>query len=78
MTDLKTLTWDERNAVTLVELLATIENGFLVIKLPLQTPTPSGSGKTLVIASTRGNVKNGLLHAGKPVTIGVNAYIPAK
>jgi hypothetical protein len=52
-----------------------IKNGFLIITLPLQTPTPSGSGKTLVVASSHGNVKTSALVEGKPVTIGVNAYI---
>lgn len=54
-----------------------IVNGNLVITMPLQTPTPSSSGKTLVVASSRGNVKTSVLVAGKPVTIGVNAYVPA-
>jgi hypothetical protein len=56
-----------------------IENGELVIRLPLQTPTPSSSGKTLVVASTHGNRDAGatIKHEGKdyPITIGVNAYI---
>lgn len=58
---------------------ATIDNttNELVIRLPLQAPTPSASGKTKVVASTRGNVKTDLLIDDKQVTIGVNAYIPA-
>lgn len=56
--------------------IAKIENGNLVITLPLQTPTASASGKTLVVASTRGNVKTDVVIDGKQVTIGVNAYIP--
>jgi len=52
-----------------------IENGNLVITLPLQTPTPSASGKTLVVATTKGNIKSDALIDGKPVTVGVNAYI---
>lgn len=47
----------------------------LTIVLPLQPPTPSASGKTLVVASTRGNIPTTALINGKPVTIGVNAYI---
>ncbi len=47
----------------------------LIITLDLQEPTPSASGKTLVVASTRGNVKTDVLVNGKPITIGVNAYI---
>ncbi len=54
-----------------------IENGCLVIKIPMGTPAPSASGKTLVVASSRGNVKTAVQVNGKPVTVGVNAYIPA-
>jgi hypothetical protein len=44
--------------------------------MPLGTPQPSASGKTLVVASTRGNFKSDCKINGKNVTIGVNAYIP--
>ena len=55
---------------------ATIENGELVIRLPLnKTPVLSGSGKTLVIATTHGNQKTDAVVNGQPVIIGVNAYI---
>lgn len=53
-----------------------IENGFLVVRIPLQTPTPSSSGKTLIIASTAGATKAGIQHNGQPVTVNVNAWIP--
>jgi hypothetical protein len=53
----------------------TIENGMLVVRIPMQTPTPSASGKTLVVASSKGNVKTAATVKGKPVTIGLNAYI---
>lgn len=49
----------------------------LVITMPLQKPTPSISGKTLVVASTHGNFKSEVVVDGKPVTVGVNAYIKA-
>lgn len=52
-----------------------IEGGYIVIRLPLQSPTPSASGKTLVVASTHGNVTTPATIDGKPVTVGVNAYI---
>lgn len=54
-----------------------IESGELVIRIPMQAPTPSASGKTKVVASTRGNVRTTVEVDGKPVTVGVNAYIPA-
>jgi len=55
-----------------------IENGFLVIKLPIQAPVPSSTGKTLVVASTHGNQQTAALIDGKPVIVGVNAYIRAR
>jgi hypothetical protein len=57
-------------------MTAKIKDGKLIIELPLQTPQASASGKTLVVATTRGNVKlPDVVVDGKPVTIGVNAYI---
>ena len=48
----------------------------LVITVPLSEPTPSASGKTLVVASTYGNKEFPDAKVnGKPVTIGLNAYI---
>jgi hypothetical protein len=46
----------------------------LTITLPLQEPTPSASGKTMVIATTRGNQQVNADYDGNPITIGVNAY----
>lgn len=53
-----------------------VEGKELVIRLPLnENPTPSKSGKTSVIASTHGNKVTEIEVNGKPVTVGVNAYI---
>ena len=52
-----------------------IRNSKLYIEIDLQEPTPSASGKTLVVATTRGNVVTSAQVNGKPVTIGLNAYI---
>jgi hypothetical protein len=52
-----------------------IKNNKLYIEIDLEKPTPSSSGKTLVVASTRGNVATSAEVDGKPVTIGLNAYI---
>jgi outer membrane lipoprotein SlyB len=52
-----------------------IEDGKLIIVIELQDPTPSASGKTLVVATTHGNVKTECVIEGKPVVIGLNAYI---
>jgi len=37
---------------------AKIENGRLTIVIDFQEPTPSVSGKTLVVATTHGNINN--------------------
>jgi hypothetical protein len=46
----------------------------LTIEMPLEEPTPSTSGKTMVIASSRGNQTSNAQYDGRAVTIGVNAY----
>ena len=56
---------------------AKIEKNKLTITLPIE-PRKSASGKTLVLASTRGNIRTGLEHEGKEVFIGVNAYVFGK
>lgn len=58
------------------EVTATVEDGYLVVRVPLNdTPTRSASGKTLVVASTRGNKVTDVQIKGKNVVVGVNAYI---
>jgi len=52
-----------------------IEGGKLIIVIELQDPAPSASGKTLVVATTHGNVQTECVIDGKPVVIGLNAYI---
>lgn len=48
----------------------------LVIRIPLLAePTKSSSGKTLVVATTHGNVVTEVKVNDKPVVIGLNAYI---
>ena len=56
---------------------AQIKDGKLIITIPLQAPTRSASGKTLVVASSRGNVETQAEVEGRRVTVGVNAYIRA-
>ncbi|HVM51267.1 MAG TPA: hypothetical protein VMU04_24770 [Candidatus Acidoferrum sp.] len=54
----------------------TIKNGIMNIAIPVsETPAPSKTGKTLVVATTHGNVVTSATINGKPVTIGLNAYI---
>jgi hypothetical protein len=53
-----------------------IKNGNLIITIPLNaSPVPSASGKTLVVASSHGNMVTSAIIDGKPITVGVNAYI---
>lgn len=57
-------------------MTAEIKGGNLIITLPVNPkPAPSASGKSLVVASTKGNTVTGVMVDGKPLTIGVNAYI---
>jgi hypothetical protein len=61
---------------TAKKLTATIEGEFLVIRVPMNAkPTPSSTGKTLVVASSHGNKQTEVEIQGKPVIVGVNAYI---
>ncbi len=52
-----------------------IRDNKLCIEIDLETPTPSASGKTLMVASTRGNMVTSAKVNDKPVIIGLNAYI---
>jgi hypothetical protein len=52
-----------------------IEDRKLIISIELQEPTPSASGKTLVVATMHGNVVTDCIIGGKPVVVGLNAYI---
>lgn len=55
---------------------AEIKDGKLIITLPMNSsPQPSATGKTLVVASTHGNVATAAVMNGQPIVIGVNAYI---
>jgi hypothetical protein len=59
----------------LMAMKVEIRDNKLLIEIDLEKPTPSSSGKTLVVASTRGNTVTDVEIDGKPVTIGLNAYI---
>jgi len=60
----------------MISLTASIEGEYLVIRVPLNAkPTPSATGKTLVVASSHGNKQTEVEIEGKPVFVGVNAYI---
>lgn len=57
------------------DLSVTREGDMLVIRIPITAPTPSSSGKTLVVASTRGNQKTVVQIDGKDLYLGVNACV---
>lgn len=58
------------------KLTASIEGEYLVIRVPLNpTPVRSATGKTMVVASSHGNKETEVEVQGKPVFVGVNAYI---
>jgi hypothetical protein len=48
----------------------------LVIDCNDTNPPVSSTGKSRTVASTRGNVKTDITILGKPLTVGLNAYIP--
>ena len=53
----------------------TIKDNVLHIEIPLHAPRPSATGKTLTVASSNGNKETEARIDGKPVIVGVNAYI---
>ena len=54
---------------------ATIKDNVLHLESPMQEPKPSSTGKTLVVATSSGNVTTAATVNGKPVIVGVNAFI---
>ena len=57
---------------------AEIKGKKLIIELDLDDdPKPSVSGKSIVVASTRGNAKTDVTVKGKSLVVAVNAYIKA-
>ena len=54
---------------------ATIEGNELVIRIAMQEPRPSATGKTLVVATTGGNKQTDAVVNGQNVVVGLTAYI---
>lgn len=52
----------------------TVKKDTIVIEIPRQSPAASKSGKSMVHATTNGNVATTAQIDGKPLHIGVNAY----
>ncbi len=51
-----------------------VKDGFLEIRARLGKGVPSSTGKTLVVASSRGNVEAEDTVDGKTIKVGFNAY----
>jgi len=56
-------------------MTATIEGTDLVVRIPMTEPTLSPTGKTYSVASSHGNTPTTAMVEGKPIIIGLNAYI---
>ena len=54
---------------------AVVKDGNLVITIPLESPTVSKSGKTLMVASSHGFQTTEARVADKNITVSVNAFI---
>lgn len=54
---------------------ARIEGKKLIVEIDLEDPKPSASGKTLVVASSHGNMATAAKVNGQNVIVGLNAYI---
>ena len=55
-----------------------IKDGNLVISIPLTKGYISATGKSLVLASTHGNLPTALKVDGKSLVVSVNAYVSNK
>ena len=66
---------DARRTILLREAKIDEKTKTLTLILDLHEPTPSASGKTLVVATTHGDRPTAVTVKGKPVIVGVNAYI---
>jgi len=64
-----------RKAESRKSMKVEIKGNELIITVEMQPPTPSASGKTLVVASSHGNQTTTAIIDGKPVIVGLNAYI---
>jgi hypothetical protein len=58
-----------------MSITAKIDGKNLVVTIPMQDPTPSATGKTMVVATSRGNAPTEAKVGGKTVIVGLNAYI---
>lgn len=54
---------------------AFVKDGQLILVMPLQSPTPSSTGKTLIVANSRGYQKTEAQVDGATVSVSVTALI---
>jgi hypothetical protein len=52
-----------------------IKNGVIIISMPLQKPKKSTTGKSLVVATSRGKQQTTLRVDGMPVCVVANAFL---
>jgi hypothetical protein len=58
------------------KLTAEVKGTNLILTIPMESePGLSASGKTLVVASSKGNIETPVMVSGQPLIVGVNAYI---
>jgi len=57
-----------------MSIKAQIKDGKVLIEVPV-SERPSKSGKTTVVASSNGNKPTTCEYKGKPLVVGVNAYV---
>lgn len=55
-----------------------IKAGNLVITIPMGTPSPSATGKTLIVAKSAGPTSTEAKVGGKSVTVNFQAWISAR
>ena len=54
-----------------------IKNGKITMSMVVQKPKPSASGKSLVVATSRGKQQTSATVNGKPVFVVANAFLEA-
>jgi hypothetical protein len=65
---------EEQKEKATPEFSAKIDGKDLVIRIRMQHAEESGSGKSMVVATTRGNRETDTIVDGKRLFVGVNAY----
>lgn len=58
-----------------VQLINEGGSKFLQITVPI-SPKASKTGKSISVASSNGNHATTAIYEGKPIVVGVNAYVP--